>query len=72
MKLGGTSGAVFNAANEAAVEAFLAGKIPFGRIPEIVGEAMRGVGVSPVRSLEDVVEADGEARGWVGKAVKAG
>ncbi len=69
MRLGGTSGAVFNAANEAAVEAFLAGKIPFGRIPEVTAEAMREVGVSPVRSLADVLEADAEARGLVTKMV---
>jgi 1-deoxy-D-xylulose-5-phosphate reductoisomerase len=68
MRLGGTAGAVFNAANEAAVEAFLAGTIPFGRIPELAGEAMRAVGASPVRSLADVLQADAEARRFVARA----
>lgn len=62
---GGTSGAVFNAANEAAVEAFLARRIPFGRIAELSAEAMDAVGVSPVRSIADVLEADREARRFV-------
>jgi len=62
---GGTSGAVFNGANEAAVEAFLAGRILFGRIGELVGRAMEEIGVSPVRDLADVVEADAEARRFV-------
>lgn len=69
MELGGTAGAVFNAANEAAVEAFLAGKIPFGRITELTAAAIRELGVSPVRSLADVLGADAEARGYVLRAV---
>ncbi len=35
-KQGGTAGAVMNAANEAAVAAFVAGKIPFGEISRLV------------------------------------
>lgn len=62
---GGTAGAVMNAANEAAVEAFIAGRVPFGRIPELTLEAMDSVGVSPVRDLRDVMEADAEARRFV-------
>ena len=37
---GGVSGAVLNAANETAVARFLAGKIPFGRILDIVEEVL--------------------------------
>jgi 1-deoxy-D-xylulose-5-phosphate reductoisomerase len=59
---GGTAGAIFNAANEAAVEAFLAGKIPFGRITELSRAALDEVGVSPLRSLDDALAADAEAR----------
>ena len=44
---GGTAGAVLNAANEAAVEAFLEGAIAFGRIPELVSTAMDRVECSP-------------------------
>jgi 1-deoxy-D-xylulose-5-phosphate reductoisomerase len=69
---GGTSGAVFNAANERAVEAFLAREIPFGGVYRLVERAMAEVGVSPVRSLADVMEADREARRCVEKALAGG
>jgi 1-deoxy-D-xylulose-5-phosphate reductoisomerase len=59
---GGTAGAVFNAANEAAVEAFLSGAIPFGRITELSRAALEGIGSSPLRSLSDALDADAEAR----------
>lgn len=59
---GGTSGAVFNGANERAVEAFLDRAIPFGRIAELVEGAMRDVGVSPLRTLDDAEDADRAAR----------
>ncbi|TVS07114.1 MAG: 1-deoxy-D-xylulose-5-phosphate reductoisomerase [Phycisphaerales bacterium] len=62
---GGTAGAVLNAANEAAVDAFLAGRIRFGRIVELVRSAMDELGSDPVRSLDDVREADGKARAFV-------
>lgn len=66
---GGTAGAVMNAANEAAVEAFIAGTIPFGRVPELTAAAMDGVGVSPLRGLRDVEETDAEARRFVRAAL---
>lgn len=62
---GATAGAVFNAANEAAVEAFLAGEIPFGRITALAREALDEVGLGAMRSLEDAVQADREARRFV-------
>jgi 1-deoxy-D-xylulose-5-phosphate reductoisomerase len=62
---GGTAGAVMNAANEAAVEAFLAGRIGFTRIAELVERAMDGAGAGPVRGLLDVMEADRRTRDFV-------
>lgn len=62
---GATAGAVFNGANEAAVEAFLAGEIPFGRITALAREALDEVGLGAMRSLEDALEADREARRFV-------
>lgn len=62
---GGTSGAIFNAANEAAVEAFLARRIPFGRIARLSAAAMDEIGSSPVRDLADALNADREARRFV-------
>jgi len=59
---GGTYPCAFNAANEVAVAAFLAGKLPFLGIAETVKETLAGVDGAPARDLEDLVEADREAR----------
>lgn len=59
---GGTAPTAFNAANEVAVAAFLAGEIPFPSIAEIVGRVVNEGGASAVRELEDVLDADREAR----------
>ena len=59
---GGTYPCSFNAANEVAVAAFLAGKLPFLGIAETVKEALAEVDGAPARDLEDLVEADREAR----------
>jgi 1-deoxy-D-xylulose-5-phosphate reductoisomerase len=61
-RAGGTAPAVFNAANEAAVGAFLAGRIPFGRIPELVAAALDAHGPGPADDLGSVLEADRRAR----------
>ncbi|MDY7107347.1 MAG: 1-deoxy-D-xylulose-5-phosphate reductoisomerase [Planctomycetota bacterium] len=62
---GGTAGAVLNAANEAAVTAFLDHRIPFGLIPRLAREALEAIPVRPVERLEDVLEADRLARAFV-------
>jgi 1-deoxy-D-xylulose-5-phosphate reductoisomerase len=59
---GGTSGAVMNAANEVAVEAFMGGKIRFGRIPDVVGGTIDRHRVQTRPSLADLLEADRWAR----------
>jgi 1-deoxy-D-xylulose-5-phosphate reductoisomerase len=59
---GGSAGAVLNAANEAAVEAFLKGAIPFGRIAEVVRGAMDAVPDRDVGSLDGVLVAEHAAR----------
>jgi len=62
VRLGGPAGAVLNAANEAAVAAFVAGRIPFGRIVAIVEEVLNHVPGGPEVTLEAVWAADAEAR----------
>jgi 1-deoxy-D-xylulose-5-phosphate reductoisomerase len=58
---GGTQPAVLSAANEVAVEAFVEGKIAFGRIPEVIEGTMDRV--SPEETtLPAVRRADGKAR----------
>jgi 1-deoxy-D-xylulose-5-phosphate reductoisomerase len=59
---GGTLPAVFNAANEVAVEAFRAGEIPFPGIWECVSRVMDAHETRPSSSLESVVAADRWAR----------
>lgn len=62
VRTGGTSGAVLNAANEVAVEAFLAGRITFGKIVPTVRQVMARHAVRPADSLERILEADRWAR----------
>lgn len=62
---GGTSGAIFNAANERGVQAFLDRQIPFGQISRLAEAALNQVGVSPIRNLQDAFDADAEARRFV-------
>jgi len=65
IEAGGTSGAIFNAANEIAVEAFLAGTIRFGTISEVVAHALSQIKPTEIHSLADVKNADAEARQMV-------
>jgi 1-deoxy-D-xylulose-5-phosphate reductoisomerase len=58
LERGGTLPAVLNAANEVAVEAFLQGKIGFSHIPQVVSATMNGHKTTPLRGVEDALEAD--------------
>ncbi|NPV59499.1 MAG: 1-deoxy-D-xylulose-5-phosphate reductoisomerase [Actinobacteria bacterium] len=62
-KEGGTATAVLNAANEVAVEAFLAGRIGFLDIEGIIRETLEEHRPTGVSSLDDVLAAEGWARG---------
>ena len=59
---GGTAGAVFNAANEVAVDAFRAGRVPFGRIPALVEEVVQRHPFVAAPTLEELLAADRWAR----------
>jgi 1-deoxy-D-xylulose-5-phosphate reductoisomerase len=69
-KKGGTAAAVFNAANEAAVEQFLAGKIKFGNIVELVRHCLDNCDVKSNASLEELLEADAWAKKEVMECLK--
>jgi 1-deoxy-D-xylulose-5-phosphate reductoisomerase len=62
---GGTLPAVLNAANEAAVEAFLGGRIPFPGIWESVARAMDAVPFVAHPTLAQLLQADQEAKSFV-------
>ena len=61
---GGTMPAVFNAANEVAVERFRAGLLPFPGIWATVERVMEAHRVMPGATLGAVLEADAWARAW--------
>jgi 1-deoxy-D-xylulose-5-phosphate reductoisomerase len=62
MIAGGIAPAVFNAANEVAVGAFLEGKIPFLAISGLVEHCLSEVSNFDPSNLPAVIEADAEAR----------
>jgi 1-deoxy-D-xylulose-5-phosphate reductoisomerase len=62
LERGGTASAVLNAANEVAVEAFLAGRLPFTGIARVIADALDAVPIGEATSLEKVMTADAEAR----------
>jgi 1-deoxy-D-xylulose-5-phosphate reductoisomerase len=61
-RAGGTAPAVFNAANEAAVEEFLVGRIRFLQILDLVEDCLNRHSVRQTKTLEDLLEADAWAR----------
>ncbi|OHB55983.1 MAG: 1-deoxy-D-xylulose-5-phosphate reductoisomerase [Planctomycetes bacterium GWF2_50_10] len=69
-KAGLSAPVVFNAANEIAVEAFLAGKIKFGNIVEIIEYCLDKHNASSSISLEQLLEADSWARNEVTRWLK--
>ncbi len=59
---GGTAPAVYNAANEVAVRAFLDGRVDFTGIPALVEHVLSAMPRTPVDSLDHLVSVDAEAR----------
>jgi len=59
---GGTMPCILNASNEAAVEAFLAGRIGFMDIPAVIEEVMGREAAGNAGTLQGLLEADAKAR----------
>ncbi len=74
LRAGGTAPAVLSGANEAAVEAFLGGRIPFLTIGEAVDAALQAHDVRGLDSIHTALEVDrwarSHTRGWI--AARAG
>ncbi len=72
LKQGGNAGAIFNAANEVAVEYFFNEQITFDRIFSVVEEILyhRTPSFSPVTSLEDIDETIAETKSKTEQYVK--
>lgn len=64
-EIGGSAPCIANGANEAAVAAFLGGKIAFLRIGELVTQSIQQIPAAPLTCYEDVVRADRAARDFV-------
>jgi 1-deoxy-D-xylulose-5-phosphate reductoisomerase len=62
LEAGGNAPIVLNAANEIAVASFLAGRLAFSRIAGFVEEVLSRITPSRVRTLEDVLASDAQAR----------
>jgi len=67
---GGAAPAVFNAANECAVAAFLAGKIAFTDIPRAISSALDALAGLPSGTRDQLLAADATARRHVQQMLK--
>ena len=68
---GGTAPCTLNAANEVAVEAFLAGRLPFPGIARLVERALAALPAEPVGHFDALLAADGAARARAAELVEA-
>lgn len=72
LRVGGNAATLLNAANEIAVEAFLAGRLPFHRIADVIAASMEAIPVAAMDDLDAVMmnnelgrrEAAAIARRW--------
>ncbi len=62
LEAGGSAPCAMNAADEVAVEAFLAGQLPFTGIPRLVEAVMGETPPASLTSLEDILACDRECR----------
>ena len=62
LNAGGAACTILNGANEAAVAAFLREEIPFGGITRLVEGTLNRLGHLPGDTLEDIFDADAQAR----------
>lgn len=69
--VGGTAPAVMSASDEIAVGAFLSGKIGFSEIYDVVARTTETVGRSGETTLDDIFEADAEARRFAASIINA-
>ena len=68
-QIGGTAPAWLSAANEVAVEAFLAGRVLWSQIPAIIEETLQQHDGVNAHEVDDILEADRAARRAAEKAV---
>jgi 1-deoxy-D-xylulose-5-phosphate reductoisomerase len=71
LRAGGTAAAVLNAANEVAVEAFLAARLPFTAIARVISDTLAALPARPAAGLDEVLSADDQARRFAAARVLA-
>ncbi len=69
LERGGTASAILNAANEVAVDAFLHGRLKFTAIAAVVEQTLSSLPSAAVVSLDQVLDADREAREFAGRLI---
>ncbi len=69
-RLGGAAPVIFNAANEVAVEEFLAGRIRFPMITELVEDCLGKLPDGEVGTLDAILEVDRQARRVAREAIR--
>jgi 1-deoxy-D-xylulose-5-phosphate reductoisomerase len=62
MRTGGSAPAIFNAANEIAVERFLAHELPYLDIPRVIAHTLNTVNAAPAADLNALLATDADAR----------
>jgi 1-deoxy-D-xylulose-5-phosphate reductoisomerase len=71
LRSGGTAPAILNAANEIAVDAFLARRLRFTGIADVIADTLQAVAARPADDLGAVMEADARARREANRRVMA-
>jgi 1-deoxy-D-xylulose-5-phosphate reductoisomerase len=71
LRAGGTAATVLNAANEIAVEAFLAARLPFTAIARVIGDTLAALPARPAATLDEILGADDQARRFAAARVLA-
>lgn len=64
LRAGGSLPCVLNAADEVAVSAFLGGRLRFPQIPELIERVLAASTPVPLRSIEEVLACDRQARAF--------
>jgi 1-deoxy-D-xylulose-5-phosphate reductoisomerase len=70
LEKGGTCGAILNAGNEVAVQAFLEGRLKFVYILQVVEEVLKKVKPEPISNLSSILSADRKAREEAERIIK--
>ncbi|MGZ4703486.1 MAG: 1-deoxy-D-xylulose-5-phosphate reductoisomerase, partial [Acidimicrobiales bacterium] len=69
-RVGGTAPAWLSAANEVAVEAFLAGRIAWRQIAEVIDAALQLHDGTPAADVETIIDIDRRARTAAGDVIE--